>query len=80
MYALKWGCFPPNVVATLNSHCQSSSLPTGKCAVWDQDSIMSTFGKHGDLLIVALTRACLDRAGLPDFHEGPLHQDCVVNS
>jgi len=79
MYALKKGCFPQNWVNILNSHCQSYVLPQGQCAVWDQDSIMSTFGKHSDLLIVALTRACLDRAGLPDFHEGPLHQDCVVH-
>jgi hypothetical protein len=79
MYALKKGCFPQNWVNIVNSHCQSYVLPKGQCAVWDQDSIMSTFGKHGDLLIVALTQTCLDRAGLPDFHEGPLHQDCVVH-
>jgi serine/threonine protein kinase len=80
MYALKLACFPRNWTNILNTHCQSygSALPVGKCAVWDQDSIMSTFGKHGDLLVVALTQACLDRAGLADFHEGPIHQDCVI--
>jgi hypothetical protein len=79
MYALKKGCFPQNWMNILNTHCQSYDLPKGQCAVWDQDSIMSTFGRHGDLLIVALTQACLDRAGLTDFHEGPIHQDCVVH-
>ncbi|MGV0069419.1 hypothetical protein ACRU44_16960 [Mycobacterium colombiense] len=80
MYALKLGCFPQNWVNALNGHCQQQPfLPGGQCAVWDQNSIMSTFGKRGDLLIVALTRGCLDRAGLTGFHEGPLHQDCVVH-
>lgn len=78
MYALKRGCFPQSWLNSLGSHCQSYAFPPGQCAVWDQDSIMSTFGKHGDLQIIALTRACLDRAGLRGFHEGPLHQDCVV--
>jgi hypothetical protein len=78
MYALKKGCFPEEWVSQLNSHCQSLSLPAGKCAVWDQDSIMSGNDKRGDLLVVKLTKACLDRAGLDDFHEGPLHKDCMV--
>jgi hypothetical protein len=79
MYALKIGCFPQSWIDALNGHCRSFGLPDGKCAVWDQDSIMSVFKKHGNLLIVALTQACLNRAGLSDFHEGPLHQDCVVH-
>jgi hypothetical protein len=77
MYALKIGCFPQAWINNLNAHCQSFDLPKGNCAVWDRDGIMSVFKKHGDLLIVVLTQACLDRAGLPDFHEGRLHQDCV---
>lgn len=78
MYALKKGCFPDEWVDQLEAHCQSLGLPAGKCAVWDQDSIMSVNKKRGDLLVVKLTEACLDRAGLDDFHEGPLHKDCMV--
>ena len=79
MYALKMGCFPQNWVNNLSNHCQQQPFPPGgQCAVWDPDGIMSTFGQHGDLLIVALTRQCLDRAGLTAFHEGPLHHDCVL--
>ncbi|SPM35799.1 Mycobacterium rhizamassiliense ORFan [Mycobacterium rhizamassiliense] len=79
IYALKLGCFPEDWVQALNSHCQQQPFsPGGQCAVWDQNSIMSTFGQHGDLLIVALTRDCLNRAGLTGFHEGPLHHDCVM--
>ena len=81
MYALKKACFPQAWMNAINSHCQSEPFtPGGRCAVWDQDSIMSTFGKHGDLLIVALTQACLDHAGLTDFHEGPIHQYCVQHA
>lgn len=80
MYALKKGCFPNNWAYKITSLCQSLNLPAGQCAVWDRDGIMSVYGKHGDLLVVAITRACLQRAGLPDFHEGPIHQDCVVGS
>jgi hypothetical protein len=81
MYSLKKACLPPTWMNAVNTHCQSLALPRGgRCAVWDQDAIMSSFGKHGDLLIVVLTQACLDRAGLTDFHEGPLHQDCVARS
>lgn len=79
MYALRLGCFPQAWTNDLNAHCQSFNLPPGKCAVWDQNNIMSSFNTHGDLLVVALTQACLDRAGLPDFHEGPLHQGCVAH-
>lgn len=78
MYALKVGCFSRSRINDLNAHCQSFGPPAGQCAVWDEDSIMSSFNTHGDLLVVALTQACLARAGLPDFHEGPLHQDCVA--
>lgn len=80
MYALKLGCFPPKWKKALDNRCQSSNLPAGRCAVWDKDSIMSEYRKHGDLLVVAITQACLDRAGLQEFHEGPLHQDCVVGA
>jgi hypothetical protein len=79
MYALRIGCFPQARINDLNAHCRSFNLPSGKCAVLDQNNIMSSFNAHGDLLVVALTQACLDRAGLPDFHEGPLHQDCVTH-
>jgi hypothetical protein len=78
LYALKKGCFPEDRVGQLNAHCQSFGLPAGKCAVWDKDGIMSAYEKRGDLLIVKLAQACLDRAGLDDFHEGPLHKECVV--
>lgn len=79
MYALKRGCFPRSWSDQITKHCQSLTLPQGKCAVWDTDRIMSSFGKHGDLAIIAITQACLDRAGLTEFHEGPLHPDCVVS-
>jgi hypothetical protein len=78
LYALKKGCFPKKWVNQLNDHCHSLHLPDGKCAVWDQDSIMSVNDKRGDLLIVGLVKACLDRAGIDDFHEGPLHDDCIA--
>jgi hypothetical protein len=78
LYALKKGCFPKKWVSELNDHCQSLHLPAGKCAVWDQDSIMSVNDKRGDLLVVGLIKACLDRAGIDDFHEGPLHDDCMA--
>jgi hypothetical protein len=78
MYALKKGCFREEWVGQLNAHCQSLGLPAGKCAVWDQDRIMSVNNKRGDLLIVKLSQACLDHARLDDFHAGPLHEDCMV--
>lgn len=78
MYALKLGCFPPNWKTAITLRCQSYSLPEGKCAVWDPGQIMSVYDMHGDLQVVALTKSCLDRAGLTDFHQGPLHVDCVV--
>lgn len=78
LHALKKGCFPKKWVGQLNDHCQSLHLPAGKCAVWDQDSIMSVNDKRGDLLVVGLIKACLDRAGIDDFHEGPLHDDCMA--
>lgn len=77
MYALKRGCFPPNWKQQINHTCQAYRLD-GLCAVWDQNRIMSEFGKHGDLLVIALNLGCLTRAGLTDFHEGPLHTDCVL--
>lgn len=79
MYALKVGCFPPSWTSELTAKCKSYSgaLPTGVCAVWDPDQIMSQYKRHGNLQIVALTQACLDRAGQDSFHQGPLHQDCV---
>jgi hypothetical protein len=77
-YALKKGCFPDEWVGQLNDHCKSLRLPAGKCAVWDQDSIMSVNNKRGDLLVVKLAETCLGRAGLDDFRAGPLHKDCMV--
>jgi hypothetical protein len=78
MYVLKKGCFPKDRVDQLNTHCQSSRLPAGKCAIWDEDGIMSVNNKRGDLLVVRLAQTCLDRAKLGDFHEGPLHKECMV--
>ncbi len=78
MYALKRGCLPNSWKTEITNHCRSYDLPAGQCALWDQDSILSEYRKHGDLLVVAITQACLDRAGLSDFHEGPIHKDCVV--
>lgn len=78
MYALKQGCVPEEWRQALSDHCRSYSFPAGKCAVWDQDAILSEIGKRGDLLAVAITQACLDRAHLTEFHEGPIHKDCVV--
>jgi hypothetical protein len=43
MYALRLGCFPQAWTNDLNAHCQSFNLPPGKCAVWDQNNIMSSF-------------------------------------
>ncbi|OLT73227.1 hypothetical protein BKG57_22345 [Mycobacteroides chelonae] len=79
MYALKVGCFPSNWTSELNARCKGygEALPEGVCAVWDPGQIMSRYKVHGNLQIVALTQACLDRAGLDSFHQGPLHQDCV---
>jgi hypothetical protein len=78
MYALKKGCFSDEWVGQLDAHCNSLGLPAGKCAVWDQDGIMSVNNKRGDLLVVRLTKTCLERAGIDNFHEGPLHNDCMV--
>lgn len=78
MYALKHGCVPESWKQALGDHCRSYPLPAGKCAVWDQDSILSEIGKRGDLRTVAITQVCLDRAHLADFHEGPIHDYCVV--
>lgn len=78
MDALKIGCFPVSWTHELDNKCQGyGELPPGVCAVWDPDQIMSRYNRHGNLLIVKLTQACLDRAGLAAFHQGPLHQDCV---
>lgn len=77
MHALKLGCFPPNWKQKITRVCQGYRLG-GLCAVWDQNRIMSEFRKHGNLLVIALDERCLTRAGLTDFHEGPLHADCVI--
>jgi hypothetical protein len=79
MFTLRKGCFPPNWLNALTTHCESYNWSyNGQCAVWDQGSIMSTYKKHGDLQIVRLKQDCLASAGLTDFHEGPIHQYCVI--
>ncbi|SHQ96309.1 Uncharacterised protein [Mycobacteroides abscessus subsp. abscessus] len=79
MDALRVGCFPQSWTTELTNKCRSygSALPTDVCAVWDPDKIMSRYGQHGNLQIVGLTQACLDRAGLDSFRQGALHKDCV---
>ncbi|WP_193601641.1 hypothetical protein [Mycobacteroides abscessus] len=78
MYALKTGCFPANWTAEINNTCRNSGLTGVTCAVWDPDKIMSRYNRHGNLLVVALTQACLDRAHLDSYSQGDLHQDCVT--
>jgi hypothetical protein len=79
MFALKKGCFPPDWLNALTAHCNSYNWRyNGQCGVWDQGSIMSTYKKHGDLQIVRLKQDCLTTLGLTDFHEGPIHQYCVI--
>jgi hypothetical protein len=78
MYALREGCFPGNWWSQVLTRCQNAGLPAGTCAVWDPAGIMSEYRRRGNIKVVGLTQACLDRAGLDSFHEGPLHRDCVV--
>ncbi|OBB17045.1 hypothetical protein A5761_11370 [Mycolicibacterium setense] len=78
MHALKLGCLPTNWKNAITKRCQSYKFGPGKCAVWDHDRILSVYKKHGDLLVIAISQHCLDRAGLDDFHEGPLNTDCVL--
>lgn len=81
MYRLTSACFGGGWKAEIVRKCRSYSanLPPGRCAVWDRDGIMSAAtGVQGELQVVVLTDACLTRAGLSDFHVGPLHRDCVV--
>lgn len=79
MYRLSSGCFTGSWRAAIVAKCQSygSALPPGTCGVWDRDGIMSAAEHRGDLLVVSLTSACLQRAGLTAFHAGPIHRDCV---
>lgn len=78
MHALKLGCFPPVWRDKILNKCRSYDFGPGQCAVWDDNRIMSQYEKHGDLLVIALSQHCLDRAGLDDFHEGALNTDCVL--
>lgn len=81
MYRLTSGCFSQSWKTAIVEKCKSyrASFPAGTCAVWDPGSVMtSTTGAQGDLQVVVLTDACLTRAGLKNFHVGPLHSDCVA--
>lgn len=79
MSQLKVGCFPENWYSSLNSHGQSFTWSASVLfAVWDPGRIMSEYNKHGDLQMLGLNKACLTRAHITDFHEGPIHNDCLV--
>ncbi|OBJ10857.1 hypothetical protein A5625_10325 [Mycobacterium sp. 1465703.0] len=79
MHDLKLGCFPPSMVDEFNSTGHSLRWWTSvRFAVWDKDRIMSDYNRTGDLAMIGLAQSCLTRAGLPDFHEGPIHDDCLV--
>lgn len=77
MYALKTGCFPARWTAEINNTCRNHHRSARECAVWDPEEIMSQYKKHGNLLVVGLTQACLDRAHLNTYSQGALHKDCV---
>lgn len=47
-------------------------------AVWDHDHIMSEYNRHGDLQMIGLAKYCLTRANITAFHEGPIHNDCLI--
>jgi hypothetical protein len=74
------GSLTPKVLGSIPSTPTASptSYPPARAPFGTNSTTMSTFKKHGDLLIVALTKACLARAGLNDLHEGPIHQHCVI--
>lgn len=80
MSQLKTGCFPENWINSLNNHGRSFTWGSANVlfAVWDPDRIMSEYNKHGDLQMLGLNTACLARARITDFHEGPIHDDCLV--
>jgi hypothetical protein len=79
MSQLKAGCFPENWINSLTNHGHSFTWSANVVfAVWDPARIMSEYNKHGDLQILGLNEACLTRAHITDFHEGPIHNDCLV--
>jgi hypothetical protein len=75
------GCFSRAWTQAIIAKCRSygSALPAGVCAIRDPKAIIGSPGARGDLLIVALTNACLTRAGQDAYHGGPVHADCVVS-
>ncbi|WP_007468316.1 hypothetical protein [Segniliparus rugosus] len=80
-YMLRDGCFPRAVAESINSHCTKLFHGTvkGVCAIWDPDLTLSDPRRVGDIAVVALTQACLDRAHLPGYStQHPVHKDCVV--
>lgn len=79
-YQLVSGCFTQEWERALVDKCRSyrSALPAGTCAVWDPAAIVGSAGARGDLLVVALTDACLARAGQDAYHVGAVHTDCVT--
>lgn len=79
MSALKVGCFPDSWINALND--TGHNLKWGASvyfAVWDPGRIMSEYNRRGDLQMIGLAKSCLARAGLTDFHEGPIHNDCLI--
>lgn len=76
---LKIGCFPQTWIDNLNN--KGHALSWWKAvifAVWDPARIMTEYNKHGDLQMIGLDRSCLARAGITEFHEGPIHDDCLI--
>jgi hypothetical protein len=77
MSELKAGCFRDNWIENLKSKGHTFSWSTEVVfAVWDRDRIMSEYHKHGDLQMLGLDQSCLTRAGIANFHDGPIDNDC----
>lgn len=80
-YRLVAGCLSRAWKQAIVAKCRSygSALPAGVCAIRDPKAIIGSAGARGDLQTVALTNACLTRAGQDAYHAGPVHTDCVVS-
>lgn len=77
--ALKSACFPDAWIDALND--KGHALKWSKqayFALWDPDRVMSAYNRIGDLQMIGLAVFCLTRAHLSNFHEGPVHNDCLV--
>lgn len=77
--ALKWACFPDTWINAFNDTGHALKWSTAVYfALWDPNRIMSEYNHLGNLQMLGLAKYCLTRANISNFHEGPIHNDCLI--